>query len=76
METITLKIDGRSKAGKAVKALLETLKDQKGVEVVKDEDESPYDPEFVKMVKQREANLRKNECAIVLDPDDVWGSIL
>lgn len=48
MTTITLKINERTKAGKALLSLLEFFtKESKGVKMV----ESPYDPEFVAMVK-------------------------
>lgn len=35
------------------------------------EPESPYNPEFVKMVKES-ATSEEN---YVIDPDDVWGSL-
>ena len=68
MTTITLKINERTKAGKALLSLLDFFtKDSKGVEVV----ELPYDPEFVAMVKKSAAAKKRKE----VNPDDVWGSL-
>ena len=62
METITIKIDHRTKAGKAFKAMLEAVySKQPGIEVV--EDESPYNPEFVKMIKKSAAS--KNDMLLI-----------
>ncbi|KOS06172.1 hypothetical protein AM493_09115 [Flavobacterium akiainvivens] len=68
MTTITLKINERTKAGKALLSMLEFFtKESKGVEVI----ETPYDPEFVAMVKKSAASKKKKE----VNPDDVWGSL-
>jgi len=70
MTTITLKINERTKAGKTLKNLIELFsKENKGVEVVSDE--SPYNPEFVKMIKKAEARGNYKE----INPKDVWGSL-
>ena len=68
MTTITLKINERTKAGRALLSLLELFtKEGKAVEVV----ETPYDPDFVAMVKESaESENRK-----VVNPDDIWGSL-
>lgn len=54
MTTFTVKINKRTKAGKAFLVMVETFfKDAKGIEITENEtkeDESPYNPEFVKMV--------------------------
>ncbi|QAA80721.1 hypothetical protein EI546_02805 [Aequorivita sp. H23M31] len=74
---ITLKINKRTKAGRAFLAMLDVfVKDSKGVEVISadskvSESESPYDPEFVKMVKEAAASKERYE----IDPDDIWGSL-
>lgn len=68
MTTITLKINERTKAGKALLSMLEFFtKESKGVEVI----ETPYDPKFVAMVKGSAAS-KKNKA---VNPDDVWGSL-
>jgi len=67
MTTITFKINERTKAGKALLSLLEVFtKESKGVEVV----ETPYDPEFVAMVKKSADGKKK-----VVNTDDLWGSL-
>lgn len=75
---ITLKINKRTKAGRAFLAMLDVfVKDSKGVEVVSSdsqvsEPESPYDPEFVKMVKESAASKERYE---VKDVNDLWESL-
>ena len=75
MTTFTIKINERTKAGKAFRAMTETFfKDAKGIEIVEKKDEKEdeiYDPEFVKMVK--DADKRGNYTTI--NPDDIWGSL-
>lgn len=59
----------RSKAAKALKELItEMSKNHKGIEL---EEESPYDPKFVKMVKKAAASKKRT----VVDPDNLWQSI-
>jgi len=70
MTTITLKINERSRYGKALLELIKvSVKEKKGVEMV--EEESPYSPEFVKMIKESAASKERYE----IDPNDVWGSL-
>ena len=46
----------------------------KGVKI--EEDESPYNPEFVKKIKQIEADYNSGKSkSITLDPNDIWGSL-
>lgn len=68
METITLKINTNSKAGKALKTMLEFFSKQPGIEIV--EEKSPYDPEFVKKIRRAE-----KQKGIVINTEDVWGSL-
>ena len=91
MTTITLKIDKRTKAGKAFLAMSEIFfKNVDGIEVVEtkskkylreatndnvQEEESLYNPEFVAEILERSKNLNKKKLT-QLNPDDVWGSIL
>lgn len=69
MTTITLKINERTKAGKALLSLLDffTKEGSKGIEVV----ETPYNPDFVTMVQESVASKERK----VVNPDDVWGSL-
>lgn len=73
MSTITLKINEKTKAGKAFKDLIDALagKPQSGFEIVQMEKKSKYNPEFVAELKVAE----KRADYIVVDPKDVWGSI-
>lgn len=72
MTTITIKINERTKAGKTLKNLIELFsKENNGVEIVSDSKESPYDPEFVKMVLKSKASKKRYR----VDTDDVWGSL-
>lgn len=75
---ITLKINKRTKAGRAFLAMLEVfIKDTKGIEIVSSdfnisEPESPYNPEFVRMVKESAASKERIR---VDDVDDLWESL-
>ena len=86
MTTLTIKINERTKAGKAFMAMAEPFfKDAMGVEIIKSsnaaskpevaQQKSLYDPKFVAMIKRREKNM-KNQKLTRLDPNDIWGSIL
>lgn len=70
MATVTVKINERSKLGKAIMDLLiSTSKESDAVEFV--EQKSPYNPEFVKKIKQAQKRGVYRE----IDPKDVWGSL-
>ena len=82
MTTITLKIDKRTKAGKAFMAMSESFfKNVEGIQIVEikstksTKEESPYNADFVAEILERSKNLNK-EKRTHLNPDDVWGSIL
>lgn len=84
MTTITLKINERTKAGKAFLEMTNILvKDSKGIEIISTGSNKTvevkseiYNPEFVKMVLDRYADVKrgKSKC-ITVDPNDVWGSL-
>ena len=83
MTTITLKIDKRTKAGKAFMAMSESFfQNVEGIEIVenhsrkKTNEDDLYNPEFVKMILDRDADIKsgKSKC-ITVDPDDIWGSL-
>lgn len=72
MTTLTIQINKKTKSGKAVFDLLtEMSKDGKALKVINNEEESPYNPEFVKKIKQAE---KRGEYTVV-DTDDIWGSL-
>ena len=82
MTTITLKIDKRTKAGKAFMAMSETFfQNVEGIEIVETKykkaltEESPYNPEFVEKIRKAEANIKLGKTTR-LNPNDIWGSIL
>ena len=78
MTTLTLKINERSKKGKAFLAFAKTFfEDTTDVEVIENDlkkastEENSYNPKFVKMVL--DAQKRGNYTTI--DPKDIWGSL-
>lgn len=75
MTTFTIKINEKTKAGKAFRAMTETfLKNAKGIEIIEnpsETEEEVYDPEFVKKIKDAE----KRGNYTTLDPNDIWGSL-
>lgn len=74
MTTITIKINERTKAGKALKNLIEFFsKEHKGIEIVSDK-KSEYNAEFVEKIKKAEENIKKGN-SVEIDPNDVWGSL-
>ena len=81
----TIKINERTKTGKAFMAMVETFfKNVEGIEIVENKEkrelindsENLYNPEFVKMILERDADIKsgKSKC-ITIDPDDIWGSL-
>lgn len=71
MTTITLKINERSNYGKALLELIKvSVSEKKGVEII--EEENPYHPDFVKMVKDAAASKERYE---VKDINDLWESL-
>jgi hypothetical protein len=84
MTTITLKINERSKAGKAFLEMTNVLvRDSKGIEIIAsvpsknvEKKSDIYNPEFVKMILERDADIKsgKSKC-ITVDPNDIWGSL-
>lgn len=75
MTTITIKINERSKKGKAFLEFAKTFigndKDIRFVESEDFEDKSPYNPEFVKMILDAD----KSGNYTTLDSKDIWGSL-
>jgi len=79
MTTFTIKINEKTKAGKAFRAMTETfLKNAKGIEIIEnpsDTEEKVYNLEFLKMIKARAENIKDKSKWTLLDPNDVWGSL-
>jgi len=73
MQTITIKINERSKAGIALQKMLEILKTQPGVQIV-EEEKSPYSTEFVKKIKKSEQQIKEGKYKVV-NTKDIWGSL-
>lgn len=78
----TIKINERTKTGKAFMAMFEAFfKGVDGIEIIEtdskknNEEESFYSPEFVAKIKKAEANIKKGKTTR-LNPEDIWGSIL
>lgn len=67
---VTIKINEKTKAGKTFKSLLELfVQEHKGVEIV--ENKSPYNREFVEMVRKRVAK----EKFVAIETKSIWESI-
>lgn len=76
MTTLTIKVNERTKAGKAFMAMSENFfKGVKGIEILANEDKyvekKSYNPEFVKMV----LDAAKTEKRTIINPNDIWGSL-
>lgn len=69
METIIIQAD-KEKAS-ALKHFLDAFQVDYEIE---DDDESPYNPEFVKEILERSKSARKGD-TIKMDPKDPWGSL-
>jgi hypothetical protein len=72
METITLKLDLRSKAGRLLSEIIARFSNDKGVTIV--DQETPYNPDFVKKVLERAESAKKGN-TVVVDPNNVWESL-
>ncbi len=81
MTTLTIKINKRTKAGKAFLAMSETfLSGVEGIEIIenvstKKKDKEVYSTEFIAKIKAAEENI-KNGNTTRLNPNDIWGNIL
>ena len=78
MTTLTIKINERTKAGKAFMAMSESFfKGVNGIEIIELDDkkstkkEETYNPEFVKMV----LDAKKRGNYTTMDPNDIWRSL-
>lgn len=73
MSIVSLKINNETKAGKALLAVIEFFKNQKGIELVNISvnEDGPYNLEFVKMV----LDAAKEKGGREIDPKNLWESI-
>ncbi|WP_456315025.1 DUF2683 family protein [Pseudomonas shirazensis] len=77
MKTLTIKINDRTKIGKAFIAMFDSFKGFEEIEIIETDskknkkEESTYNPEFVKMV----LDSAKRGDYTEVDPKDVWGSL-
>ncbi|RZK11962.1 MAG: hypothetical protein EOO46_04915 [Flavobacterium sp.] len=82
MTTLTIKINERTKAGKAFMAMSESFfKGVEGIEIIESDskkikvEKNIYSAEFIAKVKKAEKNIKEGK-TIRLNPEDIWGSIL
>ncbi|PWA09645.1 DUF2683 family protein [Flavobacterium laiguense] len=78
MTTIILKINERTKAGKAFMAMSETFfKNVEGIEIIETDSKklkkgkNKYNPEFVDIVLKSAKSNKSKE----INPNDIWGSL-
>ncbi|CAM2910838.1 hypothetical protein SAMN05444143_105209 [Flavobacterium succinicans] len=72
MTTITLKINEKSKKGKAFLEMARVFSENsKEIVLIEEEDKSPYNPEFVKRIKK--ASTEKGR--LMESAEDLWESI-
>lgn len=74
MTTLTIKINEHTKAGSELMAVLKAFAKRSGVKVVKEEEDSPYDPEFVKKILKSQAEIEQGKYK-ELDPKNLWESL-
>ncbi|GEM53800.1 hypothetical protein B0A58_14990 [Flavobacterium branchiophilum NBRC 15030 = ATCC 35035] len=70
----TFIVHADSKVSKALLAIFKALNVSFEMKKDKKEEESTYDPEFVKMVLER-AESAKNGNVVEIDANDLWGSL-
>ena len=72
MTTITLKINEKSKKGKAFLEMARVFSENsKEIVLIEEKDKSPYDPEFVKKIKKTSTEKGR----LVESAEDLWESI-
>lgn len=72
MTTLTIKINEKSKKGKAFLEFAQTFfADSKDVEITKNDDDIIYDPEFVKMVLESASSKNRTR----VNSKNLWESI-
>lgn len=77
MKTLTVKINERTKIGKAFIAMFDSFKGFEEIEIIETDSKKikketdSYNPDFVKMVLESDKRGDYTE----VDPKDVWGSL-
>ncbi len=71
MSVMTVQIDLNTKAGKALKELIDILPEKKGIRILESDTKSPYSAKFVKKIKTAEKRAEYKE----VNPENVWESI-
>lgn len=74
MTTLKVQFNEQSKAGRELMSLLNAFAKRAGVKIVREEDESPYDPAFVEKVLKSHAEVKEGRYKTV-DPDNLWESL-
>jgi len=82
MTTLTIKINERSKKGKAFLEFAKTFfNDGKDVEIIESDSieveknkDIIYSKEFIAKIKKAEENIKKGNTT-TLNPNDIWGSL-
>jgi hypothetical protein len=72
MNTFIVHADG--KVSKALVAIFKALDVTFEIKKEQAEEESPYDPAFVKKILERAENAKKGNVTTI-DPKDLWGSL-
>jgi len=81
MKTLTIKINERTKIGKAFIAMVDSFKSFDEIEIIETDsklikkEDSIYSLEFIEKVRKAEENIKNGETTR-LDPNDIWGSIV
>lgn len=72
MTTITLKINERTKKGKAFLEMARVFfENSKEIELIEEIEKSPYDAKFVEKIKK----ATKEEGKVMVSAEDLWESI-
>jgi hypothetical protein len=74
MTTLTVKINERTKAGSELMSVLKAFAKRSGVKVVKEEEDAPYDSEFVEKILASQEEVKQGKYK-ELDPKNLWESL-
>lgn len=67
----TIAVNKRTKAGKMLLELAKLLSENSKGVVIQEDDKSPYDPEFVAMIKKAETSKNRTR----INPKKIWENI-
>jgi hypothetical protein len=74
MTTLKVHFNEQSKAVSEFMSLLKAFAKRAGVKIVREEEESPYDPAFEEKVLKSHAEVKEGRYKVV-DPDNMWESL-